>query len=139
MHCNSGCLSFLQRVRAGIVAPLTSFWNLVVEMAEAAMEGHRKDLRSPVTAGLASHLTLISPHLGALLPGVKSTSYLSGGSTKSEGRQTPTHHQTLCRQSLNLWLPVCYFCCAVLLLSVLSHPPAQPTECLIIFLGQQYA
>lgn len=79
-------------MRACIVGPRTPsgiwslkwqrpFWKATIKIAP--------DLKSVVTAGLASHLTLISLHLRGLLLGVKSTSYLTSAKSKrmTDGRR----------------------------------------------------
>lgn len=115
--------------RAGIVAPLTPFgiWSLKWQgpFWKATIKTGA-DLRSMVTAGRASHLTLISLHLGGLLLGVKSTSYLT--SAKSEGGQTPTHNQMLYYRSLLFMDDRLLFvlCCCCRCFST-------PFECLLIF------
>lgn len=83
-------------MRACIVGPPTPFgiwslkwqrpfWKATIKIAP--------DLKSMVTAGLASHLTLISLHLRGLLLGVKSTSYLSSAKSK---RMTDANQDTSC-------------------------------------------
>lgn len=73
-------LTYEHEFVVGVEGPLTPFRNLVIEMAETVLEGNHKispDLRTIVTAGLASHLTLISRCLKRLLLGVKSASFLN--------------------------------------------------------------
>lgn len=83
-------------VRACIVGPLTPFgiwslkwqrpfWKATIKIAP--------DQKSMVTAGLASHLTLISLHLRGLLLGVKSASYLTSAKSK---RMTDANQDTSC-------------------------------------------
>lgn len=104
VHYNTGCFSSSKScnlylwacVRACIVGPLTPFgiwslkwqrpfWKATIKIAA--------DLKSMVTAGLASHLTLISLHLRGLLLGVKSTSYLTSAKSK---RMTDANQDTSC-------------------------------------------
>lgn len=89
-------------MRASIVSLLTPFgiWSLKWQRPfwKAAIK-IAPDLPSTMTAGLASHLTLISLHLRGRLLGVKSTSYLT--STQSKERQTHNPgHPVLCSQLL---------------------------------------
>lgn len=86
-------------------------------MAETVLEGNHKispDLRTIVTAGLASHLTLISRRLKRLLLGVKSASFLNNVKWKKD-YPPPTHTHTetsrFAFSSFYLPLTVSYLCC----------------------------
>lgn len=144
VHYNTGCFSSSKCcnlylwacVRACIVGPLTPFgiwslkwqrpfWKATIKIAP--------DLKSMVTAGLASHLTLISLHLRGLLLGVKSTSYLSSAKSK---RMADANQDTSCfafRSFLFMARRLLFVLCCCC-----SRFPTS-SECLIIFLCQQYA
>lgn len=138
VHGNTGCFSsskswnlyFISACACMYCGPPTdSFWNLVIEMAATVLEGNHKkiapDLKSVVTAGLASHLTLISLHLRGLLLGVKSTSYLTSAKSKrmTDGRTPTGTPHALFSPLPYLWLAASYLCCAAVAVAF-PHPPS---------------